>query len=222
MTIQWLGGDTILLTSKLREKGNVTVVADPVGPFSPARIPKNLKADIVIGSFSQNEHDIMLKSADGERPPIVIRSPGEYERGGVFVTGIAGWAFGGAMSTLYRIDAEELSIGYLAGAMDRLDEGRLSPFEGVHILVLPFGGLQEGKGLALEDARELVQTLEPLAVIPIRIKDSTHPSAKSLQEVGRALGVTPTISESALKLTRSHLGDGETLLLFGFEQHVNG
>ena len=68
----------------MKERGLATVVTDPYDP-SLGLAKLNLKADLVTVSHDAAGHNY-LKGVKG--PRLQIDGPGEYEVGGVFITGI--------------------------------------------------------------------------------------------------------------------------------------
>lgn len=200
MTFQWLGGDSIVVTSKRRDVEDVVLVTDPVGPFSPSLRSK--KADIVLASFNQKESDLeeVVKGASADQEPVMITIPGEYERKNFFVTGIEA-----SHSTLYRLDSEELSIAYLAGANEMLTQDQLDAFSGVHIVMIPAGGEVGGKGLSVDAAADIVRTIDPSIVIALRTTSGAHSSAKGPQVLAKALGVEVSLQEGNYKVARSQI-----------------
>ncbi|GEM_PF-5428365 len=211
MTFQWLGGDSVLISCKRRDVEDVVVITDPVGPFSPNLRSK--KADIVLASFNQKESDLedVVKGTTADESAVFITIPGEYERKNFFVTGVEG-----AGSTLYRLDSEDLSIAYLAGATEMLSQEQLDAFSGAHVLMIPSGGEVNGKGLSIDTAADIVRAIDPSVVIALRTTSSTHPSAKGPQALAKALGVEVVAQEGSYKLTRSQIIEDAILQLVGF------
>lgn len=211
MTFQWLGGDSVLITCKRRDTEDVVVITDPVGPFSPNLRSK--KADIVLASFNQKEGDLedVVKGTSPDQAAVAITIPGEYERKNFFVTGIEGVG-----STLYRLDSEDLSIAYLAGATEMLTQEQLDAFEGVHVVMIPAGGEVNGKSLSIDMAADIVRALDPSVVIALRTESSTHPSAKGAQVLAKELGVEVTVVEGGYKLTRGQIIEDALLQLVSY------
>lgn len=81
MEITWYGHSCFRIT----ERNLATVVTDPYDHRAVGYAPLKLKADIVTVSHSAPGHNY-LAAVKGE--PYVITGPGEYEIGGVFITGL--------------------------------------------------------------------------------------------------------------------------------------
>ena len=208
MTFQWLGGDSVLITSKRRDSDDVVLITDPVGPFSPNLRSK--KADIIVASFNQKEADLeeVVKGTSADQAAVAITIPGEYERKNFFVTGIDV-----SGSTVYRLDSEDLSIAYLAGVTEMLSQEQLDAFQGVHVVMIPAAGEVNGKGVSIDTAVDIVRALDPSIVIALRTTSNTHPSAKGPQAFAKALGVEVLIQEGSYKLTRSQIIEDAILQL---------
>ena len=81
MEITWYG----LSCFRLTERGLATIVTDPYDHQSTGYEPLRLKADIVTISHDAPGHN-SESSVKGKSH--VLRGPGEYEIGGVFITGV--------------------------------------------------------------------------------------------------------------------------------------
>lgn len=156
MIISWLGDAGIRLQSK-----DTAIIIDPPGNGTGFKATR--QAATIVALTESVGRD--AGSITGE--PLVINSPGEYERQNVFVYGLS--LPGDASRIHYRIEAEDMSIGHLAGVATKPDNGQLDAFEGVDILCLPVGGKSV---LNAEDAAELISQIEPRIVIPIQYKVS--------------------------------------------------
>ena len=111
MEITWLGHSCFRIT----DRGQATVVCDPYDSEHVGYSPLKLKADIVTISHESPSHSY-LKAVKGD--PFVINGPGEYEIGGVFITGLRTnhrKKKEGAIpaNTLYLIDYNGINIVHL-------------------------------------------------------------------------------------------------------------
>jgi len=96
---------------RMVERGLATVVTDPFDASVGLPAPK-LRADVITISHDAPGHN-NLAAVKGERR--VIQDPGEYEIGGVFITGIAMNSSpdnknGGRANTLYVFDFDGLVV----------------------------------------------------------------------------------------------------------------
>lgn len=89
--------------------------------------------------------------------------PGEYEKGGVFVEGIADNG-----NTIYVLKAEEMNLCYLGNISHDLKEEETKGIGNVDILFLPLG---EDGSVPTKKALELVTKIDPRIVIPMLYTD---------------------------------------------------
>ena len=143
--------------------------------FNPVSKDSKLKgtrfgADIAVVSINHKDMNGVEQLSFGERKPIVIDGPGEYEVKEIF---IEGWksqsSYGGdiKINTSYSVTMEGMTLCFL-GALE--NEKALPPQmlqsmeEGIDILFVPIGG--EGV-LTPSDAYKLAVKLEPKIIIPM-------------------------------------------------------
>ncbi|MBI4771344.1 MAG: MBL fold metallo-hydrolase [Chloroflexi bacterium] len=180
MEITWYG----LSCFRLTERGLATVVTDPFDESIGLKLPR-LKADIVTVSHDAPGHN-NLKAVKGEFK--ALTGPGEYEIGGVFITGISTARKGGQAArngytnTLYVCDYGGLSVAHL-GDLDHVpgqpEVERLGP---VDVALVPVGG---GGGLSASQAAEVISLIEPSLVVPMHYK--TDASLLKLDALARFL-----------------------------------
>jgi L-ascorbate metabolism protein UlaG (beta-lactamase superfamily) len=217
MEITWHGHSCF----RLIERGMAAIVTDPYDD-SIGYPALKLKADVVTVSHDAPGHN----NAAAVRAQRVITGPGEYEIGGVFVTGIA--TDGGSdekdkkkkgaadakRNTLYLIDFDGLTVCHL-GDLDRvLTQAQIEALGSVDVALVPVGG---GGGLASSQAAEVISLIEPSIVIPMHYKTSDvslklDPVGKFLKEMG--LGTLKP--EASLKLSKSDLPDETRVMLLDY------
>lgn len=155
MTIEWFGATCIRLTTS-----ESTAVIDPFSATTGLKLPR-LNADLLLLSHGGTDP----KAVGGT--PFLIDSPGEYEVKRTFVYGISVAASNGAPLTLYRIEAEGVTLAHLGNLGHQLTNGELEQFEGVDVLMLPVGG--HGV-LDADAASDVISAVEPRVVIPMNYK----------------------------------------------------
>ncbi len=107
----------------------------------------------------------------GDKKPLVISGPGEYETKGVFIKGFASpshYSIAGEkeiINTVYLISFDSMNMLFL-GALDTVDIPKeiTEAIEDVDILFVPIGG--EGV-LDASGAHKLAVNLEPKLIIPM-------------------------------------------------------
>jgi L-ascorbate metabolism protein UlaG (beta-lactamase superfamily) len=160
-----------------------------------------LKADIVTVSKASPGHDF-LSAVKGDASRIT--GPGEYEIGGVFITGVQTNGLskkdaGEPRNTLYLIDYNGINVLHL-GSLNRVPtQPEVEALGPVHIALIPVGG---GGALTAAKAAEVISLLEPNIVIPMHyhLPESAvklDPLSKFLKEMGLG-GVS---SQPSIKVT---------------------
>lgn len=198
MEITWYGHSCFRLT----ERSFASVVVDPYNHNVVGYSPLKLKADVVAISHDAPGHN-HIRAVRGK--PRVIQGPGEYEIGGVFITGVRtnGKKKGTdePYNTMYVFDIDGITVAHL-GDMRRVPtQAQIEALGTVHVALVPVGG---GGGLKAAKAAEVVSLIEPGIVIPMHYATpdttlSLDPLSKFLKEMG--LGkVTP---QPTLKVSSS-------------------
>jgi L-ascorbate metabolism protein UlaG (beta-lactamase superfamily) len=184
MEITWYGHSCFRIT----ERNLATVVTDPYDSRAVGYSPLKLKADIVTVSHKAAGHDY-LNGVKGD--PYPITGPGEFEVGGVFITGVQTNGHtkkteDEPRNTLYLIEYNGVNVLHL-GAINRVPtQTEVEDLGPVHIALVPIGG---GTGLTAAKAAEVISLLEPNIVIPMHFAtpESTiqlDPLSKFLKEMG--------------------------------------
>jgi L-ascorbate metabolism protein UlaG (beta-lactamase superfamily) len=201
MEIVWYG----ISCFRLSERGLATVVTDPYDPTTGLPALK-LKADIVTVSHDAPGHNY-LKGVKGERR--AITGPGEYEIGGVFVTGIRmepkeARKNGSRANTLYVFDFDGLTVVHL-GDLDYVPgQAQIEDLGAVDVALVPVGG---GGALTPTQAAEVMSLIEPSIIIPMHFKTGKEqaklgPVSRFLSEMGIAkLDPLPSLKVSKSALT---------------------
>jgi L-ascorbate metabolism protein UlaG (beta-lactamase superfamily) len=204
MELSWYG----LSCFRLTERKQSTIVTDPYN--GDLGLPSlNIKGDVVTVSHDAKGHN-HIEAVSGARH--VLDGPGEYEIGGVFITGIT--TLNEAKSNrnvLYLFDYGGLTIAHLGDMTKVPAQTQIEPLEQVHILLVPVGG---GNSLNAAQAAELVSMLEPNIVIPMHYK--LPGLTLDLEDVDRFLkemGVTEPKEEETLKVSLSNLPEETEIVL---------
>jgi L-ascorbate metabolism protein UlaG (beta-lactamase superfamily) len=213
MDITWYG----LSCFKLSERGLATVVTDPFDS-SVGLTPPKLKADIVTVSHDAPGHN-NLKAVKGEQR--TITGPGEYEIGGVFVTGISmsgdsGRGSDGRPNTLYVFEFEGLTVAHLGDLSHVPSQAQIEDLGSVNVALVPVGG---GGALAPSQAAEVISLIEPSIVIPMHYKASKEtlklgPVSRFLSE----MGITHLEPIDSLKITKGSLSEETQVVLLQLAQ----
>lgn len=130
--------------------------------------------------------------------PFRVTGPGEYEVHGVMVTGIA---IGNR--TIYRVQAEELTLAHLGNCAAKLDEATIETLGDIDILFVPIGG--HGV-LSAKQAAEIIEEIEPKIVIPIQYKVAgVKLPYDGVEAFCKEMGCSARMVEEKLKVTAKDL-----------------
>ena len=197
MEITWYGHSCFRIT----DRGQATVVCDPYDSEHVGYQSLKLKADIVTVSHESPSHSY-LKGVKGE--PYVITGPGEYEIGGVFITGLRTdhKTKNGSVqipNSLYLIDYNGINLIHLGDMQQVPTQAEVEALGPVHIALIPVGG---NESLNATKASEVISLFEPNIVIPMHY--ATPATTVTLDPVGKFLkemGLTSVETVPQLKVT---------------------
>jgi len=201
MEITWYGHSCFRLT----ERSMATVVADPFDSETIGYQPLKLRADIVTSSHDAPGHNF-TSSVKGTTHE--IKGAGEYEIGGVFITGVQTNGSGkkaaeAPRNTLYVFDYDGLNVAHLGDLSYLPTQADVEALGSVNVALVPVGG---GGGLNAAKAAEVISMLEPNIVIPMHY---AHKASKlkldSLEKFLKEMGLTAHETLASLKITRSSL-----------------
>lgn len=214
MEIVWHGHSCF----RMIERGMAAVVTDPFDDSIGYGTLK-LKADIVTVSHEAPGHSHLDAVKGGSVH--TITGPGEYEIGGVFITGLSTEdnkkkkPADGQGNTVYVFDFDGLTVCHL-GDLDHVPtQTQIETLGNVDVALVPVGG---GGGLNASQAAEVVSLLEPSIVIPMHyhtddVNFKLDPVSKFLKEMG--LGSLKP--EAAMKVTKSGLPDETKVVLLDYK-----
>jgi len=183
MEITWYGHSCF----RLAERSMASVVTDPFDAKATGYEALKLKADIVTVSYDTPEYNYLDAVKGGPHP---ITGPGEYEIGGVFITGIqtngTKYSEDELRNTLYVFDYNGLTVAHL-GVLNRVPtQAEVEALGPVHIALVPVG---DNMTLNAAKAAEVISLLEPKIVIPMQYATAAsivnlEPLSKFLKEMG--------------------------------------
>jgi len=217
MEITWYGQTCF----RLSERGLATVVTDPYPPDAGLGFSRP-RANIVTVSYDNPE----CRYTKGVRGPFkLLDGPGEYEIGGVFITGIPTFADGkrGAsrgLNTIFTFDFGGLTVCHLGRLGHVPTQSQVENLGTVNILLVPVGG---GGSLSPARASEVISLFEPSLVIPMYYK--VRGLKISLGTLGRFLkemGLEKVDSQEALKASRTSLSEETQVVVLEPKQRNGG
>jgi len=142
-----------------------SVITDPCPPDSGFSLGKQT-AEIV--TVSRRDEPGYAYSAGIGGNPMVLDAPGEFEIGGILVTGIANKRADGTRNVMFISEIDGIRVGHLGLASNVA----LEDFKGVDVLLLPVGG---NNALAPNLAADLMTKIDPSVVIPMNYKIGGEP-----------------------------------------------
>ncbi len=194
MEIQWFGHYCF----RLSQRGRATVVTDPFDAQVVGYKPVRTRTDVVTVSRPGPEQG-HVKGLRGVRR--VLDAPGEYEIGGVFITGVQlqdPKAPKGRAVT-FAFDYDGIVVAHLGGLRRVPAQKELEELGPVHVALVPVGGPQDG--LTPNQALEVISLLEPALVIPMAYRtEHTRLSLLPLERFLKAFGESTPRRESTLKI----------------------
>lgn len=147
------------------QQGDFVMVFNPIGA-SP-QVGTSFKAprfgaDIALASLRRADYHGLAEVGRGERVPLAIEGPGEYEAGGVFIRGVLSPGPEGLINTIYAVVLEEIKLVHLGAlASADLTDGAKAVAASADILFVPVESLGASK------AATLAASLEPKVMIPV-------------------------------------------------------
>jgi len=214
MEITWFG----LSCFRLTERSLATVVTDPYDHNVAGYEPLKLKADIVTVSHDAPGHNY-VSAVKGKSH--VITGPGEFEIGGVFITGVQTNGHGKLpddepRNTLYVFDYNGVSVAHLGDLRRVPSQAEIEALGNVQVVLAPVGG---GGGLSPAKAVEVISLLEPGIVIPMHYGTAggllkLAPLSKFLKE----MGVGKVDTQPLLKITSGSLPDETRVVVLAHEK----
>jgi L-ascorbate metabolism protein UlaG (beta-lactamase superfamily) len=199
MEITWHGFSCFRLT----ERSLATVVTDPYDHNAVGFEPLKVRGEIVTVSHDAPGHNFVDSVKGHSR---VITGPGEFEIGGVFITGVqtnrkSKSSTDELRNTLYVFDYEGVTVAHLGDVQKVPNQTEIENLGGVNVVLVPVGG---GGGLNAAKAAEIVSLLEPGFVIPMHYKvPESNLELDPLNRFIKEMGVGTVEPIPSLKVTRS-------------------
>lgn len=196
MELTWYG----LSCFRLAERGFAQVITDPFDEKVGLKAP-NLKADIVTVSHDARGHNYIAGVSGYSH---ALTGPGEYEIGGVFITGIAtAQQSEQQRNVLFMFDYEGLTVAHLGDMSQVPTQTQIEALEQVNVLLVPVGG---GGSLNASQAAELVSMLEPNVVVPMHYAmPKLNIELDGVERFLSEMGVAKVEEMPVLRLSRSKL-----------------
>lgn len=180
-----------------------TVITDPVPAGSGYKMGK-VSADVVTLS---NREDPAFSAVDlvaGSRR--VLDAPGDYEVGGILVSGVGLRQPDGARMMAYVYELENVKIGHIGTWKFEGKPTIPEELEAVDVLLMPVGG---GPSLTGRQAADLMTTIDPQVAIPMFYNAGQE--TMELDPIDNFLGEAGTKSEPQPRFNSTRAGLPENL-----------
>ena len=142
---------------------------NPVAKESEAKVTR-FGADLCLIASNVPEANGLDSVTYANKTPFVIDGPGEYEKTGIFVRGIASGGVDGSVNTIYTMTLDGINICHLGLLKDpKLPDEAVEDIGSVDILFVPIGG---GQVLEPKEAAKVVAGLEPSVIVPVMYDDN--------------------------------------------------
>jgi L-ascorbate metabolism protein UlaG (beta-lactamase superfamily) len=217
MEITWYGHSCFRLT----ERGYAAVVTDPYNNKAIGYEALKLKADIVTVSHDAPGHNY----ADAVKGTShVLNGAGEFEIGGVFITGVStDGGTGGkkknkdvARNTVYVFDYDGITVAHLGDLQQVPTQSEIESLGPINVALVPVGG---GGGLNAAKAAEVISLIEPNVVIPMHYATpAVKVSLESLNKFVKEMGLSKPETQPSLKVTRSGLPDETRVVVLEYQK----
>lgn len=218
MEITWYGHSCFRLT----ERNYATVVTDPFDNKTVGYDSLKLRSDIVTVSHDApgHNHTDAVKGTSH-----VIDGAGEFEIGGVFITGVQTDGGSGkkkkdkekgAQNTVYVFDYDGITVAHLGDLREVPTQAEIEALGTINVALVPVGG---GGALNAAKAAEIISVIEPNLVIPMHF---ATPAAKvsldSLSKFVKEMGLSKPTTQPSLKVTRSALPDETHVVVLDYQK----
>jgi L-ascorbate metabolism protein UlaG (beta-lactamase superfamily) len=221
MEITWYGHSCFRLT----ERNYATVVTDPYDNKSIGYDSLKLRSDIVTVSHDAPGHN----NTDAVKGTShVIDGAGEFEIGGVFITGVQTDGSGSGKkkskkeneaserNTIYVFDYDGITVAHLGDLREVPTQSEIETLGTINVALIPVGG---GGGLNAAKAAEVISLIEPNLVIPMHYSTpATKLSLDSLNKFIKEMGLSKPSTQPSLKVTRSGLPNETHVVVLDYQK----
>ncbi|MCX6037606.1 MAG: MBL fold metallo-hydrolase [Chloroflexi bacterium] len=151
-----------------------------------------------------------------------ITGPGEFEIGGVFITGVQTDGSGKKAAadkprnTLFVFDYMGITVAHLGDLRSVPTQAEIEALGTVHVALVPVGG---GSGLNAAKAAEVVSLLEPNIVIPMHFySQEAKVQLDKLDKFMKEMGLHEAETMPTLKVSKSSLPDETKVIVLDYQR----
>lgn len=206
MDIYWYGQACFKLKGK-----TTTVILDPYDPeFTGLKLPKEIQGDVVLVSHEHKDHNNSeaVTKIDGG-VPMKFADPGEYEVGGVVISGISSFhddsqGLERGKNIIFHMMFDGLDIVHLGDlGQSKLTEEQVARIGEVDILLVPVGGVYT---IDAKAASNIVSQLEPRIIIPMHFKtEGLKFELSGIEGFLKEMGTEGVVHQPKLSITKDKL-----------------
>ena len=180
---------------------------DPCPPESGYKIGKQPANVVTISNRDMDGYNFAGAAENARR----LDAPGEYEVGGILVTGIAATRADGARNMIFVCELDSLRVAHLGLIESVPGSALLNELKDVDIVLMPAGG---GNALGGAQAAEVMRVIDPGLVIPMnyRTEFEAMDELEPLDRFQRETGSKPE-PEAKITVSRSNLPSELTVRL---------
>jgi len=195
MEITWLGHSCFRIKGK-----EVTLIADPCDK-SIGYSPGKLVANIVTVSHDHPGHSYVQAV---ENSPKILSRPGEYEVGGVFITGISTFhdeerGKNRGKNTSYLIEMDDIRLCHLGDLGHVPSPRQIEDLGSIDVLFVPVGGVST---IDAKIAAEIVRLINPKIIIPMHYQTKEVTRLEPLDKFIKEMGLREIVPQPKLSVTR--------------------
>lgn len=207
MDITWYG----LSCFRITERSKTTVITDPYGAGIGIEPGGTTKTDVVTISHTAPGHS-NLELVKGS--PYVLSTPGEYEIGGTFITGVP-LHYVSDMENRYNvgylINYDGLTVLHVGDLAHVPQQTVVEQLGEVSVLLLPVGG---GNTLSAAQASEVVSLIEPNYIVPMHYaQPGLAFELETVDKFLKTMGVSNVTEEETLRVTSTSLPEQPQVIL---------
>jgi L-ascorbate metabolism protein UlaG (beta-lactamase superfamily) len=199
--ITWYGQSCF----RIVERGQISIVTDPFSGQIGLPAPR-LKADVVTISHDEPGHNNLEAVRGNEH---VLTGPGEYEIGGVFISGIAMHFIQedetSRWNVSYHFQYGQLSVLHLGDLAHVPEQSTIESLGEVNVVLVPVGG---GNALRAAQAADVIAMIEPQFIVPMHYElPGLKLPLEPLEKFIKVMGVSTVQEEEFLRVTSANLPD---------------
>lgn len=178
-------------------------MTDPYGSGLGIEPGGTTRTDVVTVSHDAPGHNNLELIAGN---PYVLTTPGEYEIGGTFVTGVPLHYVSDEYTRYnvgYLVDYGGLTVFHLGDLAHVPDQSVVEALGEINVLLLPVGG---GNTLNAAQASDVVALLEPSYIVPMHYAlPGLSLELEGVEKFLKVMGVSNVEEEESLRVTSSSL-----------------